>query len=81
MSHETDDDFDFVAAYRKVSGGVEMAVPRPGELPAPEWDDAPYVCPVCHAVAPDTCVSGCAEAEMEEELARRDYEREDDDDE
>lgn len=30
----------------------------------------PYVCPGCHAVAPDRCVPGCIDAEIEEDHRR-----------
>ena len=29
-----------------------------------DWDDAPYVCPGCHAVAPERCAPGCIDDEI-----------------
>jgi hypothetical protein len=35
---------------------------------SPSWfDDAPYVCPGCHAVGGERCLPGCIDAELEEE--------------
>lgn len=35
---------------------------------SPSWfDDAPYVCPGCHAVGGERCLPGCIDAEIEEE--------------
>lgn len=36
--------------------------------------DPPYVCPGCHAVAPERCLPGCIDAEIEEDH-RRDIEQ------
>ena len=39
----------------------------------PELDEAPYVCPGCYAVAPEHCLPGCIDAEIE---AEAEWERE-----
>lgn len=45
--------------------------------------DPPYVCPGCHAVAPERCATGCRDAEIEAEhwnaIESGDYDREHDD--
>lgn len=42
-------------------------------------DDRPYVCAGCHAVAPERCLPGCIEAEIEADLAAREYDPADED--
>ncbi len=47
------------------------------------WDDAPYVCPGCHAIAPDPCLPGCIDDEIarerEDERDREDWALDEDD--
>lgn len=38
-----------------------------GELHAALMENAPIVCPGCHAVAPDHCAPGCIDNEIERE--------------
>lgn len=38
-----------------------------GDLAAQVWEECPYVCPGCHAVAPERCAPGCIDAEIEED--------------
>lgn len=53
-------------------------------LMAIEEAERPYVCPGCHAVAPERCLPGCIDDEIEREredaLMRGDYDREESDD-
>ena len=42
-------------------------------------EDRPYVCPGCHAVAPERCLPGCLDAEIEAEREAREYEASEDD--
>jgi hypothetical protein len=48
--------------------GMERPCPlhRPAETP-PSEDDAPYVCPGCHAVGDERCAPGCIDDEMRRE--------------
>jgi hypothetical protein len=47
-----------------------------------DYDEAPYVCPGCHAVGEEPCLPGCIDDEIETErrdaFERGDYDRMDD---
>lgn len=39
-----------------------------------DWDDAPYVCPDCHAVGGERCASDCPDDAIARWFEARDYE-------
>jgi hypothetical protein len=53
------------------------------ERPDMTEDDAPFVCPGCHAVGGERCLPGCIDAEIEREhreaIESGDYDRFDED--
>lgn len=44
-----------------------------------DWEDAPYVCPGCHAIGPERCAPGCIDAEILEESRRQEWSEDHDD--
>jgi len=71
--------FDEVRRVEYVDDGEATVALVTGD----QWDDAPYVCPGCYAVA-GPCLPGCIDAEIERDrqdsIERGDYDRDDEED-
>lgn len=39
-----------------------------------EWDDAPFVCPGCHAVGGERCAPDCIDAQIQREREASEWE-------
>lgn len=59
--------YEAVAIYAGVVALGEWSKRRDDEHTAQAWAEGPYVCPGCHAVAPERCAPGCIDAEIEED--------------
>lgn len=87
LDDEDPDAVDIVRVRLKAAKGDDLDEwpinLRVQEFPTPELDEAPYVCPGCHAVGGERCAPGCVDDEIrrerDEALERGDYDRVSDD--